>query len=124
MKYHILSTLLLCSSSFCFASCKAPESLFESKDCIRLELQQVDQNVRAAYRAARKSVSQNTDDENIKVTLGALAEAQKAWAIYRDKECNLEFVINGGFENASQNEIACRIELGRKRIARLSEIGR
>lgn len=115
--------LLLCSSSFCFASCKAPESLFESKDCIRLELQQVDQNVRAAYRAARKSVSQNTDDENIKVTLGALAEAQKSWAIYRDKECNLEFVRNSSLGNASQNEVVCKIELGQKRIARLVEIG-
>lgn len=74
--------------------------------------------------AARKSVSQDADEEHIKASLAALAEAQKAWAIYRDKECNFEFVMNGGYGNASQNEIACKIELGQKRIARLAEIGR
>ena len=97
--------------------------MFESKDCLRLELQKVDQKVRATYAAARKFVSQDADEEQIRVSLAALADAQKAWAVYRDKECNFEFVRNSSFGNASQNEVVCKIELGQKRIARLVEIG-
>jgi uncharacterized protein YecT (DUF1311 family) len=119
-----LFAFLLSISNLAVASCKAPESLFESKDCLRLELKRIDRDVHTAYLTARKSITQNVDIENTEATLSAFADAQKAWTNYREKECNLELVMNGSSGNAIQNEFACKIELGRKRISHLREIGR
>lgn len=120
----IFSMVLLCSlAAPSIAACRNPESSFEEKDCLWRESQKADRDVRQAYSAARQQVSKGMEDSGqAKEALQALSKAQKAWIIYRERDCNFEYLLNAGSNNAGQNELACKIALARRQIARLKEI--
>lgn len=97
------------------ADCRQPETQFAAQDCLHEELSRSEAAVRRALRRAEKAIDGDEREANRAAARRALAQAQRAWLLWRDRECVARVTLDAGQNNAGMNETQCRIELNRQR---------
>lgn len=97
---------------------KADDKYYEMDKCIAVELKSQDDRLNLNYQKAMKSL-----DETGQASRGKkLKDAQKAWIIFRDKNCNMEasYAEGGRLESIIYGD--CLIRLTRERADILETI--
>lgn len=90
---------------------KADDNYYEMDKCIGVELKRQDNRLNLNYKNAMKSLDEAGQASREK----KLKDAQKAWIIFRDKNCNMEasYAEGGRLENIIYGD--CLIRLTRER---------
>ena len=94
-------------------------SQIEIADCVAETEVRVDASVEAALSFAMTSATDLDEITGSEVALPALEASQAAWVAYRDAECAFVGEVFGGGSGAGIAIRACRVELGRARVAEL-----
>ena len=97
----------------------ANSSQVEIADCIAQQQATVDRTVTQAFGFARDSAADLDRVTERQVAVPALEAGQAAWSLYRDAHCAYVGRTFGGGSGAGIAEGACRILLGRARVAEL-----
>ena len=71
--------------------------------------------MRRALRQAEKAIDGDEREANRAGARRALAQAQRAWLLWRDRECAARVALDAGQNNTGMNETQCRIDLNRQR---------
>jgi uncharacterized protein YecT (DUF1311 family) len=94
-------------------------SQVEIADCVAQTEARVDAAVDAALGFAMTSATDLDEITGREVAVPALDASQAAWSAYRDAQCEFAGATFGGGSGTGIAIRACRIELGRARIAEL-----
>ena len=97
------------------ADCRQPETQFAAQDCLHEEFLRSEAAVRRALRQAEKAIDGDEREANRAGARRALAQAQRAWLLWRDRECVARVALDAGQNNTGMNETQCRIDLNRQR---------
>lgn len=101
--------------------CTAASSQVETAECLAAVEATVDGTIAAALGFAMDSAKELDGVTGREVMVPALTAAQAAWSAYRDAECEAAGASFGGGSGTGIAIRACRIDLGRERVARLMQ---
>lgn len=99
MRAFWLSLTLLTASTFCVGQsvdpCKNQSNTHEINECGRLTLKSRDRDLNQAYQALMKSLRANDkeDNTNYAEVKKKLQEAQRAWIVFRDNDCQAKYTL-------------------------------
>jgi uncharacterized protein YecT (DUF1311 family) len=96
-------------------------SQVEIGDCLAEVEATVDRTIETALGFAMDSAKELDDVTGREIMVPALTAAQAAWSAYRDAECEAVGASFGGGSGTGIAIRACRIDLGRERVARLMQ---
>ncbi|MGB3313451.1 MAG: lysozyme inhibitor LprI family protein [Albidovulum sp.] len=97
------------------------QSQVEIADCLAGVEANVDRTVETALGLAMDSAKELDGVTGRDAMAPALTVAQAAWTAYRDAECEAVGASFGGGSGTGIAIRACRIDLGRERVARLMQ---
>lgn len=96
-------------------------SQIEIGACVTATLTSVDRSLDSALGFARTSAEELDRTTGLGTAMPALDAAQEAWSAYRDAQCHAVGEGYGGGSGTGIAITACRITLGRARVAELLE---
>ncbi len=97
-------------------------SQVEIADCVAATEVRVEANVESMFGFAAASAKELDDVTGRAVAVPALEAAQSAWVTFRDAQCEYVGATFGGGSGTGIAIRACRIELGRARVAELQNL--
>lgn len=102
------------------ANCPGMTTL-EVNDCVQAELEKVDHLLNQIYGVVIKELSGGTDDPDPEPLLNSerlrtLVAAERAWAKFKDAQCNAEYMLIAPGTGAAALSGQCAIDLTRERI--------
>jgi uncharacterized protein YecT (DUF1311 family) len=99
----------------------AASSQVATADCLAEVEANVDGTIETALEFAMNSAKELDDVTGRDAMVPALTAAQAAWVAYRDAECEAVGASFGGGSGSGIAIRACRIDIGRERVARLMQ---
>jgi uncharacterized protein YecT (DUF1311 family) len=116
----VLALVPLTASADPTLECDRPSQV-EVADCLAEVEANVDRTIETALGFAIDSANELDGVTGREVMVPALTAAQTAWSAYRDAECEAVGASFGGGSGTGIAIRACRIDLGRERVARLMQ---
>lgn len=112
--------LLLAAPAWADPSLECPDGTqVELSACLARTEAAVDRALATALGLARQSAAALDQTTGRPVAVPALDEAQAAWTVWRDAQCDHVGATYGGGSGTGQAIRGCRIELGRARVDQL-----